>query len=78
MRMVRVSGRIYHAAKRLVARAHELDAPEADEALGFLEETGALEISRVWSPEEGSKLLIEIQDRTVKLRDRQERDHGTG
>jgi hypothetical protein len=67
VKMVQLSGRIYHAAVALSTKAKELEHPEADETLEFLAETHALEISRVWDPTEAKKLLIEIQDRSMRL-----------
>lgn len=69
VQMVKVSGRIYHAAAALSTKAKELDHPKADEALAFLAETKALELSRVWEPTEGQRLLTEIQDLERELKE---------
>ena len=67
IQMVKLSGRIYHAGMALWRKAEEVDHPEATEARSFLAETQALDIDRVWEPDEAKQLLTDIQDRSIRL-----------
>jgi len=67
IQMVKLSGRIYHAGMALWRQAEEVEHAEATEARAFLAETQALDIDRVWEPEEAKQLLTDILDRSMRL-----------